>query len=225
MPTPISDSTADDVVVVRHADTDTTMSMSSRDTYWPVNWTSIWVGALSALVTALIFGLTAIAVGAHKLGPGGGGPTTTTLGLAGLIFSVFGGFISFVVGGWVAGKINGYRRAETDMLHGAIVWLIAVPILLGLAAIGAGGFFGTWFGGLAGTPVFVSPTGNVGADPNAAAAARNAALGALTALLLGLVGSVIGGWMASGEPMTFTHYRTRTRTVHERDRMAAPHHA
>ena len=36
-----------------------------------------------------------------------------------------------------------------------------------------------------------------------------AALGALTALLLGLVGSVIGGWMASGEPMTFTHYRTR----------------
>jgi hypothetical protein len=26
---------------------------------------------------------------------------------------------------------------------------------------------------------------------------------------LGLVGSVIGGWMASGEPMTFTYYRTR----------------
>ena len=28
-------------------------------------------------------------------------------------------------------------------------------------------------------------------------------------LLLGLVGGVIGGWMGSGEPMTFTHYRTR----------------
>ena len=32
----------------------------------------------------------------------------------------------------------------------------------------------------------------------------------VSALLLGLVGSVIGGWMASGEPMTLTHYRHRT---------------
>ena len=24
------------------------------------------------------------------------------------------------------------------------------------------------------------------------------------------VGSVVGGWMASGEPMTITYYRTRT---------------
>jgi len=30
-----------------------------------------------------------------------------------------------------------------------------------------------------------------------------------TALFIGLIGSVIGGWMAAGEPMTFTHYRTR----------------
>ena len=35
------------------------------------------------------------------------------------------------------------------------------------------------------------------------------AIPALTALLLGLVGSVIGGWIASGEPMTFTYHRTR----------------
>jgi hypothetical protein len=39
--------------------------------------------------------------------------------------------------------------------------------------------------------------------------ARNSALGAVTALLLGLVGSVLGGWMASGEPMTFRHQRAR----------------
>ena len=40
-------------------------------------------------------------------------------------------------------------------------------------------------------------------------ALRNSALGGVTALLLGLMGSVIGGWLASGEPMNFTHYRTR----------------
>ena len=29
----------------------------------------------------------------------------------------------------------------------------------------------------------------------------------------GLIGSVLGGWMASGEPMTFTHHRTRDRVA------------
>jgi uncharacterized membrane protein YeaQ/YmgE (transglycosylase-associated protein family) len=38
---------------------------------------------------------------------------------------------------------------------------------------------------------------------------RNSSLGTLTALLLGLVGSVIGGWMACGEPMSLTYHRTR----------------
>ena len=202
MPTPVS-ATTDDAMVVRHAE--------GSSHYWPINWSSIWVGALAALGTALIFGLVGIAVGAHQVGPGGRAPSSNTLGVAALIFAVFGAFISFVVGGWVAGKINGYRRAETDMLHGAIVWLVALPILIGLASIGAGGFFGSWFGGLGGTPAWVTPSSNVSADPAAAAAARNAALGTVTGLLIGLVGSVIGGWMASGEPMTFTYYRARTR--------------
>jgi hypothetical protein len=55
---------------------------------------------------------------------------------------------------------------------------------------------------------------NTAVDPNVATAARNGALATFTTLLIGLVGSVIGGWMASGEPMTFHHYAMR-------DRMAA----
>jgi hypothetical protein len=62
----------------------------------------------------------------------------------------------------------------------------------------------------------------VAADPNAAAAARNAALGAVTGLLIGLVGSVIGGWMASGEPMTLG-YHNLSRPTQARDRASAPH--
>jgi hypothetical protein len=212
MAAPISD----DVTVVHHP------SGYSSGTYWPINWSSIWVGVLSALAVALIFGLAGIAVGAHQVGPAGKAPTTGALGLAALIFSVFGAFVAFVVGGWVAGKINGYRRAETDMLHGAIVWLVAVPVLVALAALGAGSFFGTWFGGLAGTPVFVTPSSNVAADPNAATAARNAALGAVTGLLIGLVGSVIGGWLASGEPMTLGSH-TLSRAANARDRATAAH--
>jgi hypothetical protein len=131
------------------------------------------------------------------------------VGVAALVFAVIGSFFSFVVGGWVAGKINGFRHAETDMLHGAIVWLVAVPLLVVLGAVGAGSLFGGWYAGLAGIPVWATPT-NVAADPTAAAAARNAALLAVTALLIGLVGSVLGGWLASGEAMSL---RLRSRST------------
>jgi hypothetical protein len=129
-----------------------------------------------------------------------------------LVLSVCGAFFAFVVGGWTAGKILGGRHAESAMLHGAIAWLVTIPLLLVLASLGAAGYFGVWYQGLAGTPVWVGPV--VVADPQTAAVvARNGALAALTALLLGLVGSVLGGWMASGEPMTFTYHRTRAAFV------------
>jgi len=47
------------------------------------------------------------------------------------------------------------------------------------------------------------------AEQDAARVTRKSALGAVAAVLLGLIGSVIGGWMALGEPMTFTFHRIR----------------
>src|SRR5205085_5176277 len=164
-------STSGEVVVARHSEAVT----SPRSEYWPINWSAIWVGALSALALALIISLIGAALGAHQLGPAAKIAKWSDVGVGALIFAVAGAFFSFVVGGWVAGKINGYRRAETDMLHGAIVWLVTVPMLVAFAAIGAGTLFGGWYGGLAGTPVWVTPN-TIGADPTAAAAARNTAL-------------------------------------------------
>jgi hypothetical protein len=172
---------------------------------WPLSWSAVWVGTLAAIALALIFGLVGIAIGAHRVGqPLGAWHDMSFLALA---WSVFGAFISFVVGGWAAAKVGGFRRSETAMLHGAIAWLIALPIVVAMASLGAAAYLGTWYSGLAGTPVWAAAAATQ--DPNAALAARNAALAAVTALLLGLVGGVVGGWMGSGEPMTFTHYRTR----------------
>jgi hypothetical protein len=174
---------------------------------WPLSWSAVWTGALAAIAMILIFGLVGVAVGAHRVGHPFG--TWHDVSLLALAWSVFSAFISFAVGGWAAAKVAGLRRSETAMLHGSIAWLVAVPILLAMASLGATAYFGTWYGGLAGTPAWVTPAAAAVQDPNATLAARNAALAAVTALLLGLVGGVIGGWMGSGEPMTFTHYRTR----------------
>jgi hypothetical protein len=173
---------------------------------WPVAWSAVWVGTLTALAVGLIIGLLGFAVGANEVADY---VDWKKLRLIGLVFSIGGAFFAFVAGGWVAARIAGIRRSEPAMLHGSIVWLLAIPLLLALAAVGALGHFGGWYGGLAGTPSWAAATGI--ADPNLATATRNNALATAVALLLGLIGGVLGGWMASGEPMTFTHYRTRDR--------------
>lgn len=178
---------------------------AGRD-YWPVAWSGVFVGALAATALGLLFGLIGVALGAYHINQ----RIThwSDFGFWAFVLAVCGAFFSFVVGGWSAAKIASLRRAEDASLHGAIVWLVAIPILLVLMALGAGTFFGSFYGGLAGTPVWATPSVS-SSDLDAALVARNSALGAITALVLGLAGSVLGGWMASGEPMSLTRRRAK----------------
>jgi hypothetical protein len=121
-----------------------------------------------------------------------------------VIFTVAGAFFAFVVGGWIAARLAEFRRAEPALFHGAMAWLLTVPFLLALSAVGGVVRFGTWYGGL--TPPLATAAA-MAQDPQFALVMRSASLAAVTALLLGLVGSVLGGWMASGEPMTFGYHR------------------
>jgi hypothetical protein len=210
---------------------------------WPVSWSAAFVGALATLAAIALFGLIGTALGFHLVGVENRVVDLNSVTLGTLAFSVFSAFLAAVIGGWVAGKIAGIRRSEPAMLHGAISWLTTLPILIALAALGAGSYFGGWYGGLSGSPSWAQASApydrplplDASASPAERAqhaqdraeyrekvqrwrdqtpeATRNSALGAATALLLGLIGSVIGGWMASGEPMTFTHYRTRDKVA------------
>lgn len=174
---------------------------SQPEVAWAVNWSAVWVGALAALVAALIFGLLGTTVGATSVEKFSSFTTITRIEVAMVICSAF---FAFVIGGWVAGKITGAVRSERTILHGAIAWLVATPVLVLLLAVGAGNAFGGWYGGLV-----LSPFSAQVAQAPTPAAVRATALAAITSLLIGLIGSVIGGWMASGEPMTFTYHRKR----------------
>jgi hypothetical protein len=178
---------------------ETFVVVEGRHQAWPVAWSAVLVGALSALAVGLMVGLLGYAFGAHQVAQA---PFEwRTVGWASVIFSIAGAFFAYVVGGWVAAKIAGFARSEPAMLHGAIAWLVTVPFLMLVGALGAGGYFGGWYGGLAGSAAF--------SDPAAAAAFRNTAVATAVAMLLGLVGSALGGWMGSGEPMSLSYYRQR----------------
>jgi hypothetical protein len=166
---------------------------------WPVDWSASFVGALSALAAAFVFGLIGTIIGASA-------PATftswRTVSFIDLVFVVAATFFAFVIGGWCAGKISGHRYSEDTILHGAIAWLLALaPISVGLAAGGQG--LGRGF--LAASPLIAAAT----SATTVPEVIRNTALAALIGVLIALIGAVIGGWMASGEPMSFSHHRTR----------------
>lgn len=199
--------------------------------HWPIHWSGVWVGALASLAALLLFALIGLSVGANLVGPEDRVVDLKKIALGTLAFGVFSSFLAFVIGGWVAGKVAGILRSEPAMLNGAVVWLVAVPFLALLSVIGSGSAVGSWYAGLNPTPrsapfdrpppptatatdaersLYQAELGEYQKklaewQADAPKVVRNGALLAITALLLGLMGSVLGGWMASGEPMNFSH--------------------
>jgi hypothetical protein len=176
-----------------------------RWTAWPVYWGPVILGAMVAVVATVLFGLVGTAIGAHKAGAEGRINTWSGIGFAGLVWAVLSSFFAFVVGAWAAVRVAGIRRAEPAILHGAISWVVAVFAMFVVAGV-SGAIWSGWFASL-GPSAAASAGGPV--DPSAAAALRNGALAAAAAILIGLMGSVIGAWLASGEPMTVGSYRVR----------------
>src|SRR6185503_9071124 len=122
---------------------------------WPVSWSGVWIGALSALTLGLVIGLIGYAVGAHEIAS----PRITkwsTVRMTTVLFSICGAFFAYVLGGWVAARVAGIRRSEPAMLHGVVAFLVTVPIMLMLGAWGEAAHFGGWYGGLGGTPIYAA---------------------------------------------------------------------
>jgi hypothetical protein len=178
-------------------------------TGWHLSGSAVWMGALAGLVAAVLFSLLAIAVGAHK-SVDDRVLKFADLAPATIIFGVLGAFLASLIGGWTAGRIAGARRAEPAILHGVAAWLLSMGIVILLASLGGANVFAGGYLGYLASPGAPAPA-NVPIDPSTAIAIRNAAASAIVAILVGLMGATIGGWMASGEPMHPYHYRTRDR--------------
>lgn len=178
-------------------------STSSEEIWasWDIEWSAVWVGALTALAAAVVLGLVGTAIGATAIKPF---TSWHTVSLIDLVIAICAAFFSFVAGGWVAGKVSGFRHSEPAILHAAVSWLVALPLMLVLVSTGGGSAFNSWYG--SGAPALGGATAAAALSPEAT---RGTALATLTVILIGLIGSVVGGWIASGEPMNLTHHRGR----------------
>lgn len=154
---------------------------SARDRRDAIHWESIVAGALATLATFLLLGL--LALGIDLLVDEDSGAALDWV-------SVIIGFISFLVGGYVAGRILGEDRdapaegardvGRHGVRHGLLTWALTTVLILVLSGLGLGTLFG--------------PVGDMMGplDPEQISqAARDGALGAFFSLLLWAIASVV----------------------------------
>src|SRR5919205_1194083 len=169
-----------------------------------VHWGPIVAGLLTALTSLLLLSLLGLAVGLTTVNAGTaaaqGGPPPDA-GRNSAIWAAVSGVLSFLIGGYVAGRTAAIFRRNWGMLNGALVFMLAVPLILWLAGQGPGtilGSLGNLSGALASNPSVTQ----------AAEGGRNTAWGALAGSLVALAASTLGGWLGTRHP-TATQRTTR----------------
>lgn len=147
-----------------------------------ISWGPLWAGFVITLATYFVLQLALIAVGLVDLPVEGGSDGW---------WSAAAGLVAFFVGGLIAGATAAWRGVGDGMLHGFILWGLALAGLLALAALGSG----LALGSLDTTRVFDDLSANL--DAPSAGDAQDAAgwslLGVAVAAAAAVIGGAVGG--------------------------------
>ena len=182
-----------------------------------VHWGPIFAGLLTALTTLFLLSLLGLAIGLTTINAGdaaGQGGPPSDVGRNSAIWGGISAILSFLLGGYVAGRTSAVFNRGWGAFNGAMVFLLGVPLMLWLASQGLGGVLGTvgsFAGGLNADPGQVQNATQNAADQarqagtnvqpidvaRAAERARNAAWGTLLGSLLGLGSSALGGYLGT----------------------------
>lgn len=169
-----------------------TQIVAPRDS---VRWGPIIAGLLTALGAFVLGSLLLVAIGANtvRVGPGQAGDAAVG---GGLITALIG-LLSFLLGGFVAGRTAAVPGRSAGLLNGFLVWAAGLLLILLLAGFGLGQLFGAAgdvFGQYraAGSP---QPTG---VDPNdVAKSLKDSAIPAFLGVALPAAAAAIGGLLGA----------------------------
>lgn len=177
-----------------------------------IHWPAVIAGLVTALTAQMFFSLLGIATGLTNLNLGGDWMEVSAQNFSTymMVWSAVSALVAFFLGGFLASRSAAVFSRGWGALNGAMVFLVSVPLMLWLASAGIGSLFGA-LGNFAAmlnvdpasmqqTFTQITSSGQIipgGASPEqlqqSAEVARNAALGVLGAMLLGLIASTVGG--------------------------------
>src|ERR671935_93061 len=110
-----------------------------------VHWGPIVAGLLTALTALLLLSLLGLAIGLTTVNAGTaaaqGGPPAEA-GRNSAIWAGISGILSFLLGGYVAARVAHMLDHKWSAFHGALVFMLALPIALWLAGQGLGALLG-----------------------------------------------------------------------------------
>lgn len=158
-----------------------------------IRWGPIWGGAIVAVPVFLVLQTFFFAIGAITVGPGAGAGS--------VILSAVLGLIAFFIGGLIAGAASMWPSMRNGLLHGVLVWALAVVGLLALGLFGGGALLGP-LANLVGETAILQQMITPGVDIDLAQAtqqAREAAGWAALGLGLAVAAAAVGG--AAGSKM------------------------
>ncbi len=182
-----------------------------------VRWGPIWAGLLSAFFTLLVLSLLGLAIGASTVDTGAAaqGNVNQNAGQYSAIWAGISAIIAFLVGGYVAGRTAAVHERGWAALNGALVFLLALPILLWLATQGLGalignanhiaGGLGINLGQLSTTVTGTAKNLTPAQAQQAVDTAKTTAWGTLIGLVVGLVAGAVGGTLGMRHAARDTH--------------------
>jgi len=144
-----------------------------------VRWGPVWAGLVIAVGSYLVLQLALVASGLVDL------PTN---GTEDGLWSAAAALVAFLLGGLTAAATAAWRGVGDGILHGLVMWAVALVVLLALAGVGSG----IALGSLDTSQIFKDLTSTVNTT-RTQSDAQDAAGWALLGLGAALLASVIGG--------------------------------
>lgn len=100
-----------------------------------IHWGPVIAGIFAALATLITLAVLGLAVGLRSFDPG---DPAGAFALGAGIWSAVSALIAFFVGGWLAGRSAAERGTSSGIMHGAMVWFVAIPLLVYMLGSGLG---------------------------------------------------------------------------------------
>jgi hypothetical protein len=129
-----------------------------------VRWGPIFAGLFAALTSLVVLSLLGLAIGLTSYDAG---DPLRNFGRGAGIWGAISAFIAFLIGGWLAARSAPPMGRGNGVLNGAMVWVVAIPLMLYL--------LGTGLGSLVNTATNAAAAGVAAVAPVAGAAAEQAA--------------------------------------------------
>lgn len=162
-----------------------------------VRWGPIVAGLLTAIGTFLLLSTLALVIGVGAVPRGtDAGDTAAASGIVTALI----GLVSFLVGGFVAGRTAAVEGRGNGALNGFLVWALGIVLILLIAALGLGGLFGAAGDLFSQYRAAGSPEPNVD-SADVAQGIRDAALPAFLGLALPALAATIGGFFGGRDEL------------------------